>query len=223
MHLERGSLSKARRLLRRALRIARRHRLTELTAVAYHNLFALEFLSGNWQAGEAHAVAALELYPDESPNRPRLARDLAYRTMLRGAFADALPLAWAVLPHFSAPAERALVWSDIVRAAGGAGELVQFEQAWAQAFMLLEAGPLDPFTINILLNLAHGAASRGDSFRARLMAERALNSARERNESGSIFEAEALLASLQQSSVDVPAPTPRRESGRTIRAFLNAL
>lgn len=220
MHLERGNVPRSRPMLRRALRIATRHHLFERAAVAYHNLFAVEYLSGNWRLGEAYAVKALELYPEGSVNRSRLARDLAYRTILRGGFEEALPLAREVLRHFTAPAERALVWSDIARAAGGAGDMDQFELAWAQAYLLVETEILDPFTINVMLNLAHGAASRGDRHRAALMAARAVQLATERNESGSVFEGEALLGSLQASRPVIAQPTdPGRNSGAVIEAF----
>lgn len=223
MHLERGNVPKSRAMLRRSLRIAKRRHLSEREAVACHNLFTVEYLSGNWKLGEEYAVRALALYPEGSVNRPRLARDLAYRTILRGAFAEALPLAQEVLQHFTAPAERALVWSDIARAAAGAGEVGQFEMAWAQAYLLIETENLDPFTINIMLNLAHGAASRGDGFRAALMGARAVQLATERNESGSVFEGEALLDSLRENRAITRPSDPGRGSRAVVEEFLRML
>lgn len=196
LYMERGSLPQARRALKRALRIALRLHLDERSAGAYHNLFIIEVVAGNWERAESYVTKALAKYPEGSRFRPRLARDLAYRWILRGRFACALPLAQEILHHFSAPADRALVWSDIVRAAAGAGDLETFENAWARAWVFLEAENIDPFRTTILLNLAHGAASVGADTRAVMSARRALDVARERQESQSVLEAEALLGSL---------------------------
>ena len=154
----------------------------------------------------------------------RLARDLAYRLILRGCFSRALPLSQEVLHHFSAPAELAMVWSDIARAAAGAGELEVFESAWAQSLVLIERGNLDPFTINIMLNLAHGAAFRGDALRSSLMANRALRLARERKEGSSVLEAEALLDSLRSQQVKRPSVLGvSRTSKQLVETFVRAL
>jgi tetratricopeptide (TPR) repeat protein len=193
LHAERANFPRARMLFQRALRAARRHHVNEQIANAYHYLFTLEALAENWERAELFALKALAKYQGDSPRRARLARDLAYRWILRGHFDRALPLAQEVLPHFTAPGIRALIWSDIARAAGGGGDDDVFERAWAQAKVLLDGGMGEPYEITILLNLAHGAALRGEVTRASLQAHKAAELARRRGEPQSVMEAEALL------------------------------
>ncbi|HEU4562904.1 MAG TPA: hypothetical protein VFS20_34050 [Longimicrobium sp.] len=210
LHAERGNLPHARRLFQRALRVAIRHHVDEQVANASHYLFTMEAVAGKWERAEAHVLRALEHYAPESPRRPRLARDLAYRWILGGCFDRALPLAQEVLKHFSSPALRALVWSDIARAAAGAGEDEIFEHAWAQAKVLVDAGAAEPYRITILLNLAHGAAFRGEVARAKLPAGHAADLARHRGEPQSLLEADALLDSLHSARRIVPEPVEHR-------------
>lgn len=214
LYAERGRFPRARKLFHRALRAAIRHHNREQVANAYHYLFTLEAVAGNWARAEEMAMRALRRYPASSPKRPRLARDLAYRWILRGYFDRALPLAQEVLLHFSAPGLRALVWSDIARAAAGAGDDEAFERAWAQARVLLDEGVNGPYNVTILLNLAHGAAFRGELARARLPASKALELARTRGEPQSVLEAEALLDSLK--AVFVPQHPPADRGNREI-------
>ncbi|HEX8691258.1 MAG TPA: hypothetical protein VF746_02360 [Longimicrobium sp.] len=225
LYLERGNFPKARQVLKRALRAALRHHLVEQAGAAYHNLFVLEASSGHWDAAESCVVKALKAYPSGSRFRPRLARDLEYRFIQRGYFGRALPLAQEVLEHFTAPAERALVWSDIARAAAGAGNLEVFERAWTQAFFPVEEGLTEPFTIAILLNLAHGAAFRGEAARASVPARQAMELARARQEGQSVLEAEALLDSLRSvRSEPAPAPDhPSRATDAVTEVFLRTL
>jgi hypothetical protein len=56
---------------------------------------------------------------------------------------------------------------------------------------------VEPFTVDILLNLAHAAASRSDPIRGRMAAQRALELATERKEGQLVLEAEAVLSSVQ--------------------------
>jgi len=220
---ERGNFPRARRLLQRALRAALRNHVDEQAANAYHYLFTLEAVAGNWDRAEGLVVKALAKYPDDSPRRARLARDLAYRWILRGYFDRALPLAQEVLRHFATPGLRALAWSDIARAAAGAGDEDVFERAWAQAKVLLDEGMSEPYGITILLNLAHGAAFRGEVARARLPARQAAELARSRGEPQSVLEAEALLASLLSAGRASPERPPPRRAGNLVDEVLRLL
>jgi len=214
LYMQRGNLPKARRVLHRSLRIARRKELPERAAAAFHNLFAVEAIAGNWEEAERNAQRALKLYPEHARGLPRLARDLAFRWIQRGYFERALPLAKEVLVHFEAPADRALAWSDIARAAAGASELEDFETAWASAWVAVKAGAVEPFGADILLNLAHAASVKGDAMRATMAGREAIAVAKVRKESQTILEAEAVLDSLRSAQVPAvsvfqdPAPYP---------------
>lgn len=224
LYIERGNLPKARKVLKRALRSAIRNHLEERMAGAYHNLFITEALSGNWGKAERFALEAFTRYPERSRYRPRLARDLAYRWTLRGHFDRGLRLAQEVLHHFVAPAERALVLSDIVRAAAGAGQHEIFEDSWAHAWVLLHSENIDPFAINVLLNLAHGAAFRGDGTRAIMTASWALRLARARQEGQSAFEAESVLDSLRSARASEPRVHPESAAPEVVEeTFIRTL
>jgi tetratricopeptide (TPR) repeat protein len=75
LYAERGRLPRARKLFRRALRAAIRHHEGEQVANAYHYVFTLEAVAGNWEQAEQMAMQALLKYSAQSPKRPRLARD----------------------------------------------------------------------------------------------------------------------------------------------------
>jgi tetratricopeptide (TPR) repeat protein len=221
LYMQRGSLPRARRVLLRSLRVAREKDLHERVAAAYHNLFAVEAISENWDQAEKYAQRALKWYPEGAKGVPRLARDLAFRWIQRGCFERALPLALEVLEHFNAPADRALAWSDIARAAAGAGNAEQFETAWATAWVAVKAGSVDPFGADILLNLTHAAAFRGDETRAAMTGREAIKLARERKEAQTELEAEAVLDSLRSTRVGQPrndelAPLPDQLSRRFV-------
>lgn len=223
LYLQRGNLGRARKVLRRSLRTAVRHHLPERKAAAYHNLFAVEAISGNWTLAEKYASLALVHYPEGARGVPRMARDLAFRWIQRGYFERALPLASEVLQHFSMPADRALVWSDVARAAAGCGEAETFEEAWARAYAMTREYTVDPFEADILLNLAHAAASRGDVVRGRLVATRAIELARERREGSVQLEAEAVLDSLTVGQHIAPEPPPTPHTSEIADTFIDAL
>jgi tetratricopeptide (TPR) repeat protein len=224
LYMQRGNYKRARKVLRRSLRTALRHHLRERAGAAYHNLFAVEASTGNWLLAERYAERALTAYPEGSRALPRLARDLAFRWIQRGYFDRALPLAREVIAHFSVPADRALVWSDVARAAAGCGGVEIFEDAWARAYAMATQENVEPFTVDILLNLAHAAASRNDPIRGRMAAQRALELATERKEGQLVLEAEAVLSSVQTRQFVPPQkmPAANGDSGIADR-FVQAL
>lgn len=65
--------------------------------------------------------------------------------------------------------------------------------------MLVDAGEAEPHCIAILLNLAHGAAFRGEVVRAKQPAQRAADLVKHRGELQSVLEADSLLDSLHAS------------------------
>jgi tetratricopeptide (TPR) repeat protein len=197
LFMQRGNYPRARRALHRALGVARRHGLKERIAAAYHNLFAVEAAAGNWQLAEDFAARALRYYPPHARGLPRLARDLGFRWILRGSFHYALPLAQEALAHFSSPADRGLVLSDVARAGAACGELEIAEDAWAQAYALTLTASVAPFEADILLNLTHASISRQDEIRARITGHRAIEAARKGSRSELLLEAEAALDSLR--------------------------
>jgi tetratricopeptide (TPR) repeat protein len=200
LYVQTGNYHRARVAHRRVLRTARRKHIPDMIASAYHNLFVLEMEVGNVEEAERHAQRALKAYPLTSPSLPRLARDLAWRWMLLGYFERALPLAQEALAHFTTPADRGLLWSDIARAAAGTGDVDTFEDAWAQTRVLSSGHSMDPFMADILVNLAHAAASLNERSRAFWAATRAVETASSRKEGTLLLAAEAILESLANNS-----------------------
>jgi tetratricopeptide (TPR) repeat protein len=208
---------------RRVLRAARRNHLPDMVASAYHNLFVVEMEVGNADRAEVYAQRALRTYPLSSPSLPRLARDLAWRWMVRGYFERALPLAQEALAHFNSPADRALLWSDIARAAAGAGALEIFEDAWAQTRVLFSEYPMDPWPADILVNLAHAAATSGERTRAAWAATKAVEIARSRSESTLVLTAEAILDSLSHEPTPTLVTAAKQEPDSFVDRFVARL
>jgi len=158
--------------------------------------------AGNVELAEALAAKAFQAYGTDSPGLVRLARDLGHRWTVLGDFTRALPLALETLDHFTRPVDRAQVWADIGRAAGGAGELAVFEDAWIETWGLVKRGDAEPFAADDLLDLAHGAASLGETRRAVDAARAALEIAGKRKEGHTAQAAETLLDRLRTGATD---------------------
>lgn len=224
LYFQIGNFPRARNFHRRCLRTASRNHLHEMAGAAYHNLFVLEMEAGNVDLAESLAAKAFLSYGPKSPCLVRLARDLAHRWTLLGHFERALPLALESVNHFTRPVDRAQVWAGVGRAAGGAGEFNAFEDAWVETWSLVRLGLTDPFTAVVLLDLAHGAASLGETRRAAHAATKALELARQRKEGHTILAAEAVLDSLHVlESKPKPAFVTPAEMPELARGILRAL
>jgi tetratricopeptide (TPR) repeat protein len=226
LYIQVGNYPKARLAHTRCLRAARRNHLHDMVASAFHNLFILEMEVGSTEAAEKYAKKALDAYPLDSPSLPRLARDLAWRWMLLGYFDRALPLAQEALKHFSSPADQALVWSDIARAAAGVGQVDTFEDAWARTRVLMSEHVVDPWPADILVNLAHAAACLGEVARAQRAARQAVEIARVRREGTLLLAAEAILDSLSRAGAGEPRAGIQKVGSpddRLVESFLRVL
>jgi tetratricopeptide (TPR) repeat protein len=208
LHFQLGNFPRARQYHRRCLRTASRKHLRDMVGAAYHNLFVLEMDAGNTELAESLANKAFAAYGHDSPSIVRLARDLSHRWTVLGHFARALPLALETLNHFSRPLDRAQVWADVGRAAGGTGERGIFEDAWAETWQLVRQGVADTVAAVVLMDLAHGACSLGDLRRAGHAATRALEIARQRKEGHTTLQAEAFLTSLNLGASESTAGSP---------------
>jgi tetratricopeptide (TPR) repeat protein len=192
--LQAGNLPRARRMHRRALMAARRHRLRAVEAQALHDLFVTAGEMGSGDEAREAARAALRAYGPEHPRLPALAADIACFWVARGEFARALPVLRLAAERFADPAERAVVLANAARAAGGAGNGEAYDAAANEALRLVEEHAAAPRAAQVWLNLARGAASLGDPDRAAAAAELAGRLARERGEQKVRASAEAILA-----------------------------
>ena len=209
LYVRRGNLPAARRLHTRALRGARRGGMRREQAAALHDLFGVAVETGANAEAERLARVALDTYGMRNRRVHVLAHDVAYFWMEQGHFARALPVFQAVLPLVHRPLERLFVLADLVRAAGGVGDVSTAEAAADEVWQYALDPELAQGAARALLEVAHGFMSLGDITRAGEAAGLALATAIENRESKVRFAAEAVIESLRKSLDDtevVPVP-----------------
>ena len=223
LHVQRGNYPAARRTHERCLRAAHRHGLREIEGSAYHNLFAVSVETGAGFEADVLAEQAFSAFGPEHEMLPRLGYDVAYHWALQGFFAGALRVAAALLAHFTAPTERALVLGLVARAAGGAGERPSFERAAAEMRRLIEEESVSDAAARALLGLAHGALSFGMWEQAREWAQEAAARATKRREGRVALEAEAVLDQAQRQARSVNTQRGPDSSRLLADSFVQAL
>jgi tetratricopeptide (TPR) repeat protein len=205
-----GAHSRARAIHRRALRIARRHHLREQEAMALHDLFVIAVESGRFEDAEQLAPNVLASYGSGNAHLRQFAHDVAYFWMARGRFSNALPILLAILPFFERPAERLRVLATAIRAAGGAGERMTFQQLWSEASAIAELPEAEPMLASSLLEMSYGASSLEDPRSARDCLRKAMSAAQAFGESDVLIKAETALARIENSEAAEPLAVPSR-------------
>lgn len=138
LHYGQGDFARAARVLNNGLRLARRHHLREQEGEILHDLCVVSTSRGDLDTAERFATEAFEIYRDGHPRLPALVYDRAVIWMERGQFASALYVLRALPPFVEEPHERACAAAMLARAAAACGDEPLFDQAWAQAWALLE-------------------------------------------------------------------------------------
>ncbi|HET7230383.1 MAG TPA: tetratricopeptide repeat protein [Longimicrobium sp.] len=206
LHLQRGNYPAAKRVHLRCLHAATRHRVQELVAAAYHNLFDVEVETHAGAEAEILAEQALAAYEPHNPALRFLAYDLAFHWNLRGSFAGALKIARALEPVVEDLPIAPLVQGLIARAAGGLGDWNAYAVAVSRVDDLLSDPAVPEETAaRTLLGVAHGAFNIGDTRSAARYAEEAMSIARKRSEGRVALEAEALMEAAGRASAK-PGP-----------------
>lgn len=230
MYMQRGDAPRARARLLQALRSARRYGVWTVRPLALHDLFCIAANGGENEQAETYARAAFRGYGRRHPRLPALAHDVAWFWMLQGQHARALPVFQAVVRHMSRPHERVIVWSNVGRAAGGAGLAAVFDRAWNEVWRVVDPRNDAERLAEALINLAHGAASLGETIRVEMAASAALTIAGRRGEGQERVAAEALLASARRSgtrrsepAADAAPPLPAPERDRLAEELIEAL
>jgi tetratricopeptide (TPR) repeat protein len=209
LYVRRGNLPGAKRLHTRALRGARRGGMRREQAAALHDLFGVAVETGENVEAEGLAREALDAYGTRNRRVHVLAHDVAYFWMQQGHFGRALPVFQAVLPLIHRPLERLFVLADVVRAAGGVGEVATAEAAAEEVWQYAVDPELSQGAARALLEVAHGFMSLRDFARAEEAATLALSNATQNRESKVRFAAEALIDSLQNARDRVPVELPQ--------------
>lgn len=210
MWLARGVYPAARKNLTKARRAADRKGLNHVLGMALHDLFTVESESHRDAEAVANAQAALRAYGPGNPELVALAYDVGFHWVLRGRFAQALPVLRAVVPHMN-EAHQVQAQGGLARAAGAVGDAAAFEDAWRAVWKLDDgmAGKADA-----LVEASRGAASLGRWEDAERAAAHALEIARQRRQSKIALDAEGVLESVRsERSADAalrqaePVPT----------------
>lgn len=223
----RGNYPQARRCQIKAYRAARRHALGEVMGMALHDLFLISVDSGEAVTAQRYARQAFRAYGPTHNRIPYLAHDLAVLWIREGQFGQALPVLQALLPRFQSLDEQLLVQANVARAAGGLCEEAVFEEAWSAADNLLILPQTGSRKAQALLNMARGATGLSLWERAELAARTALEQATMRGESQIVFEAEAVLASVEAhrmaAAANQAAEETLPEDAQIVEEFLQAL
>jgi tetratricopeptide (TPR) repeat protein len=193
LYMRAGNYPAAGVVVSRALRAARKRRLTAVEGSARHHMFVFCVDAGRMEEGYAHARAALHAYGDGHPRLPALAHDIGCFWAQQGRFSRALPIFEAALPIFQDDVNRLLSLANYARAAAGAGDRRRYEAARAEAMGLLAAPACGEVAAESLLLIAQGDTGLGDWARAEEAARQAVEIAAQRGEARTQMAAEALI------------------------------
>ncbi len=206
--IQRGDYPAAREKLMVALRAARRHGLWNIKPLALHDLCCIAIHNGNTEEVTSFGRKAFRAYGRRHPRVVALAHDIAFFWMLQGYFAPALKVFRAVAVYVTDRPHRLLAVSSVARAAGGVGDRFTFNEAWADAWQLIDSSSDTEKVAEALVNLSHGAAGIGDRDRATIAAGQALTVALQRQEEEQRQAAEKLLNSLRRAEPVGPHARP---------------
>jgi tetratricopeptide (TPR) repeat protein len=152
----------ARRYFIQAMRAGRRHGLLPIRGAALHGLFLLAMEAGDLEEAERFALGAKRAYGVEHAAFPSLQHDMAYLWVTRENYTRAISMLQKVLVTRTDPAERALTLAVLARAAAGAGERRLYEDAWSNAWSLINRPGAREDHTRTLLELARAAAQLRD-------------------------------------------------------------
>jgi tetratricopeptide (TPR) repeat protein len=155
----------ARRFFTQAMRASRRHGLLATRGAALHGLFLLAMENGDLDDAERYAKASMRAYGRGHVQLPGLLHDIAYLWVTREAFGRAIPMLQKLLVARTGAAERALTLSILARAAAGTGERRLYEDAWSNAWSLINRPGAREDHARTLLELARASARLRDWIR----------------------------------------------------------
>jgi tetratricopeptide (TPR) repeat protein len=197
LFMQRGNYERAKLALERAFNTARRAGMRTLRAEALHDLFTVAVETNQVTEAENIARKAFRAYPRDHANLPKFAHDVAVFWMFQGYFDRALTVFQAVLGTVSSAGDRLRILSSIARAAGGAGRVDIFANAWVETWQIVDDCPTIECVTSSLVRLAYGSASLHEWERVAIAARHALNLSRERGQAQVEQEATMLLEAAE--------------------------
>lgn len=197
LFMQRGNYERAKLALERAFKTARRAGMRTLRAEALHDLFTVAVETNQVTEAEVFARKAFRAYPRDYANLPKFAHDVAVFWMFQGYFDRALTVFQAVLGTVSSAGDRLRILSSIARAAGSAGRLDVFANAWVETWQIVDDYPALECITSSLVNLACGSAALGDWERVDLAARYAFELSVVRHQTSVQQDATALLEAAE--------------------------
>jgi tetratricopeptide (TPR) repeat protein len=213
MEFQRGRHASARRFFVRAWRTARKFHLREEGGAARHNLMTLALERGKFDEAQDHALAAFRFYGRQHGRMPYFAHDVAQLWAWQRFYSAAYPVFLAAVPLITHPKERIKLLANLGRAAAGLGESQVFFDAW-QGVTAYVPRPNEHLA-EAYVNIGEGALLLGLAAQAHDVGSRALALARERGESSTEAQAEALLSKVRTPT----APLVPLEPPDTVKAL----
>jgi hypothetical protein len=192
----RGNLPMARKSAHRALRVARRHSLREMTGYAYTALLGVTHASKPREM-ERNARGALEAFGPGHPWLPALAHNVAGLWMEQGYFGAALTVFLRIPHDFGPPDVRLGIGANTARAAAAVGDLRSYREARDRCEVLLAHPRAQQSAAVSLINLGRAALQAGEWDYAEDAAERAGRLAAERGQSQEVLSAESLSEAIR--------------------------
>jgi tetratricopeptide (TPR) repeat protein len=191
-----GDFASGRELLVSAARLAKRKRLRERQAKVLHDLLAVSIYDGRLDEAETYATKAFSAYGSDHPDVINLAFDVAHLWMQRGQFSRALAVLKALYPRVADDDRQLRVIASAARAAGAVGEADTFQNAWVDAWKLIDGGTVSHLRAAAPLELGLGALSLGlwDDAQVALLTAHA--AAKELREGDTLARAESSLNHL---------------------------
>ncbi|MET0400597.1 MAG: hypothetical protein ABW277_27660 [Longimicrobiaceae bacterium] len=178
------------RAARRATGCGRRRQAAE----AHHALLTISAEAGMYPSACRHVRKAIENYPIRHPLVPYLIADFAYVLLQNRHFGFALAPLVHLLSILQKPAEQAMVFASVARAAGGLRNFQRYREAEESALRLLEQHQY--YAPSAYNSLAAGAWSLGDLTRAEIYSAVAMTTARLRRDGPAAQIADETLSSL---------------------------
>jgi tetratricopeptide (TPR) repeat protein len=211
-----GDFQSARKFYNRAGNLLRSRGVKSMAGEVFHDVMLMSIESGFFDDAIKYAQRAFRWYPVHHERIPRAVHDFALLLVWQSHFAAAVPLLERAAKHIEPPNDRALIWSSLARAAGGAGAGARFNELRSGVLDLLRNH--DRYAPAALINLAFGAYALGNAAEAETLAREGL----ERAELRPTFKVEErvaieLLAALAagippQPDKRIPSPTSSPEA-----------
>jgi tetratricopeptide (TPR) repeat protein len=194
---EAGSYHEANRTQLQALRTSRKHGFREREGEVLHDLFVVAWYLGDAERAEGYARGAFEIYKAGHFRLAALAHDVAFSWVERGHYSRALTILRELPDYFIDPGEKIRVLASAARAAGGCGNVLDFDRTAEQIFRLAQEMDSKRGVAVALVELALGATSLEEWDAAERALTRAIEIASLQREPDVLVRAESTLSSVR--------------------------